>query len=215
MAEDSASSGKGEEYISLNALRGQALQRLAGVHSRLEGRGVGAAFLRAAKIDPIGDVGFLGSLISNMILGGALGDWLDDYLHLDDYGLMDNFNGVAAVGLEGMSILRDLDSNGLRSRRMSDYPEGRRVYAMKEANMSRKFNLVSANQNNRFSFDTWADLACMFEILDMLDRLEAQDVKGINMDEKKPVYEVLKDLGKRKRGKDGIRNFPTKLRMAI
>ncbi len=219
MNTESASTTKNEETnnVSLNALRGQALQRLAGVHERLEARGIGAAFLRAAKVDPVGDMGFLGSLIANMLLGGVFADFLGAHVPMPSghHGMMSDFNGVAVAATEGLSLVRDLDSYGLRSRIMYAYPEGRRKCAMKEANVSKKFNLVSANQNNKFSLDAQAEMACMFEILDILDRLEAQDVRGMRLDGKEPVYDVLKQIVKKARSKDTVKNFATPMLAAV
>ncbi len=214
------SSGGNEtpDTISLNALRGQALLRLAGVHERLESKGVGAAFLRAAKPDFLGDMGFLSSLIMHAIIGGPLADFLEEHMPFS-LDMMDRFNSVsshisALGGLEGTSLVQDTEATRNRSFRMSFYPEGRRKSAMKDAKMSRKFNLVSANQNGRFSFDVQAELACMFEIIDMIDTLEKQGVKEMRIDNSQSVYSILKQIT-HTRGKGLEKAPPARMKIAV
>jgi hypothetical protein len=183
----------GHEYqsaaVSLDALRGQALKRLAGVEHSLESKGVGAAFTRAAKADPIGDMGLVGSLIMGMIMGMGTSGLLHSSFPAS---AVFNYETISS-GIDGISILRDQAAEGYRSRKLDAYPEGRRKCALEAAGrMGKKFNLVSANQNNRFSFDVQADLACMYEIIDMLDRLENEGVGAIRVDQKETVYDSLK-----------------------
>ena len=173
--------------VSLKAVRGNALQRLAGVQQSLEGKGVDTASIRAAKADPVGDMGILGSLIMGVIMGGPLSSLLHS-----NFSVLAAFNHEAALsGLDGIAVLRDQAVEGYRSRKLSAYPEGRRRCALEAARVGKKFNLVSANQNNRFSYDVQADMACMYEIIDMLDRLEDAGVTTICLDQRKPAYEAL------------------------
>jgi hypothetical protein len=194
---ESKLSHAGHDYqaatASLDALRGQALNRLAGVQHSLESKGVGAAFTRAAKADPIGDMGLTGSLIMSMIMGSAMSGLLPAHFPISAIFNYETISG----GLDGISILRDQAAEGYRSRKLDDYPEGRRKCALEAARVGKKFNLVSANQNNRFSFDSQADLACMYEIIDMLDRLENEGVRAVRIDRKESVYDSLKQTARK------------------
>lgn len=195
--------------VSLDALRGQAMKRLTGVQQTLERKGLSASFIQAAKADPIGDMGFMSGLIVNMIFGGAL------MPVIGTVGLTDAFNGLSAC-VEGVSTVTDEKAHGYRARKLNDYPEGRRRCALEAAKTSKKFNLVSANQNNRFSYDVQADLACMFEILDMLDMLEKEGVSAIRLDEKEAVYNALKLTTKQMfKKKDIVRSFAAPLSKAV
>lgn len=194
--------------VSLDSLRGQAMKRLSGVQQNLESKGLGASFIQSAKADPIGDMGFMSGLIVNMILGGSLTGLMSSV------GLSDTFNGFSAY-IEGVSVLTDEKAYGYRSRKLSDYPEGRRKCALAAAKVGKKFNLVSANQNNRFSYDVQADLACMFEILDMLDMLEKEGVSMIRLDQKESVYDALKLTTKQMFKKDMVRSFAAPMLKAV
>ncbi|MCE9507952.1 MAG: hypothetical protein K8R48_06540 [Alphaproteobacteria bacterium] len=190
---ESKLSHAGHDYqaatASLDALRGQALSRLSGVQHSLESKGVGAAFIRAAKADPLGDMGLTGSLIMSMIMGVSTSGLLPAHFPVS---AIFNYETISSA-LDGISILRDQVAEGYRGRKLDDYPEGRRKCALEAAGrMGKKFNLVSANQNHRLSFDAQADLACMYEIIDMLDRLENEGVRAIRIDQKESVYDSLK-----------------------
>lgn len=200
-----ASHSKNNEQatVSLDALRGQAMKRLSGIQQRLENKGVGAAFIKSARPDPIGDMGFMGSLVMDMILGGAFSSFLGA-------GMTDAFNCVSAVaGLEGVAALTDETAHSYRGRKLSDYPEGRRRCALEAARVGKKFNLVSPKQTSHFSYNAQADLACMFEILDMLDKLESEGVSMIRLDPQEPVYTVLKGATTSLFRKGAVRNYST------
>jgi hypothetical protein len=197
--------------VPLDALRGQALNRLTGVQHSLESKGVGAAFTRAAKADPVGDMGLLGGLIMGMIMGVGISPLLHHQLPVS---AIFNYESIS-TGLDTIAILRDQAAEGYRSRKLNDYPEGRRQCALEAASrMGKKFNLVSANQNNRLSFDAQADLACMYEIIDMLDRLEKEGVRAIQIDRQEPVYDALKQKTKKKSGGDMHRSCAETVLMA-
>jgi hypothetical protein len=197
--------------VSTDALRGQALKRLAGVQNSLNSKGVGAAFLRSAKEDPIGDMGLLGTLIMGMIVAGPISAMFNSHIPVSDAF---NFASCSQC-LDGISFLRDQEIEGHRGRRLNDYPEGRRKCSLDAMRASKKFNLVSANQNNRFSFDMQAEMACMYEIIDMLDRLEDEGVKMIRLDQDKPVYDALKQTSKRMFGSGALRTHDVPMMMAV
>ena len=172
----------GSASISISSLR----QQLSATQDRLESRGLSASFVRAVKSDPIGDTGFLSSLVFHAILGGSL-DMLGEYV---PDGLLTDFNGAAVQGgIEGFSALRDVAAHERLVKRSASYPKGRRKDIMRDKTRS-QFRRASANQNSGFSFETQADLGAMFEIMDMLDRLERQGTKDAPVTQSQNVYGV-------------------------
>jgi hypothetical protein len=197
--------------VSIDALRGQALKRLAGVQNSMESKGLGGEFSRSAKVDPIGDMGLLGTVVMGMIMGGPISAVLHAH-----FPVLESFN-YAAVSpfIDGISFLRDQETEGYRSRKLSDYPEGRKKCALEAARTGKKFNLVSGTQKHRFSFDAKAEMACMYEIIDMLDRLEDEGVKMMRLDQDQPVYEVLKQNSGKMFGNGALRTHDMPMMMAV
>ena len=201
--------------VSLNALRGAAMKRLGAVQQKLEGQGLSAAFTRSApRADFLDESGFTGGLLMNMMLGGAV---LGVHLHMGQpENLSEAFHHAAVMTcLEGVAMLRDQAADGHGARKLDDYPEGRRKSALDEAHACKKFNLVSGGHNNRLSFDMQADVACMYEIIDMLDDLERAGVRSIQLDRKQPVYDALRQTTRQMFGGGAIRNFARPVRMAV
>ncbi len=184
---------------SVDSLRGQALKRLAGAEQRLQTQGVNPRTARAA--DSLGDMGLLGTLILGMVAGGPFMSMLHAH-----FPAIDAFNAASfAPCIDGVSYLRDQAAEGYRARRVNAfYPEGRRREAHAAAKVGQKFNLVSANQNNSLSFDTQADIACMCEILDMLDTLEREGVTEVTLDKAGAVHAELKQALRRKGDKNTV-----------
>lgn len=203
--------------VSLDVLRGQTMQRLAGIHQRLDSKGLSAAFIRSSR-SPASNDGLFGEMFFGMILGGAVSAFMGEGFNPINDSTTDNFNTAAAVGnaIEVASIVRDDDFHKYSSRHLSDYPQGRRNYALEEARKSKhKFNLVSGGHNNALSFDTQAELACMYEILDMLDRIENQGATTMLLDKKQPIYNVLKEATKKTNKNKPVRRFATPMKMAL
>jgi hypothetical protein len=77
--------------------------------------------------------------------------------------------------MEAASLLSETDARRSRSLRSAFYPVGRRKSPIKEAKKAKRgFNKVAANQNGRFSSEVQSGLARMFELVDMIDKLEKQ-----------------------------------------
>ena len=203
--------------VSLDVLRGQTMQRLAGVHQRLDDKGLSAAFTRSSR-SPASNDGLFGEIFFGMILGGAVSAFIGEGFNPLNNSTTDNFNTAAAVGnaIEVASIVRDDDFHKYSSRHLSDYPQGRRNYALEEARKSKhKFNMVSGGHNNALSFDVQAELACMYEILDMLDKLEHQGTTKMRLGKKQPIYNILKDATKKITKNKPVRRFATPMKMAL
>lgn len=191
----------GDSRVPVGVLKANALQRLAGAQERLGARGMSGAFLRAVKMDPVGDMGFLNGLIFSAIVGGPITELLDGMMPHGLYAeLSDMFNTLSNPGvLEGVSALRDFqeqrdEQKDLTRRGTAFYPKGRRKCLLEEQRkMRRKFNKASAaNQNKRFTLDVQTDLACMFELVDMLGKLEGEGVQEVSVaDVQKTVRSAL------------------------
>lgn len=198
---------KGQEFsVSLNTLRGQAMKRIAGIEETLQAKGISRAFIRSAgKSDALGDMGgLLMGLVAGHMLGAAIGHAVSAKT-----GLSATFNHIPfGAILETAATLRDEKANGYRQRKLDDYPEGRRICALMAASKAkRKFNLVSANENARISSDDEANMACMHEIIDMLDRLEKEGVTTLRLNEKDNVCDTLRRTHKKMFRKDAVRGY--------
>ncbi|MDE2336362.1 MAG: hypothetical protein KGL10_03535 [Alphaproteobacteria bacterium] len=160
------------------ACRSQLSLRFAGVQASLVRRGVSPAFVRAAKADPMGDMGFMGGLIFNAIVAGPLAGFVSAHAPAAaHHGLTDHFNCTVMTGaLEGVSALQDIAGSraACAERPSIFYPQGRRKAAIKSKLAQGRFNRA-ANENGRFSVDVQMDLAEMFRIADMLACLETQN----------------------------------------
>lgn len=168
--------------------RNQALQQLAGIQGHLANRGLGGAFLRAAKADPLGDMGFMGSLVLHAIIGGPFADFLGEHLPHSPWTL-EHVNEISMLGsMEAASLLSETEARRARTLRSSFYPVGRRKAPIKEAKAKRGFNKVAANQNKRFSLEVQSGLARMFELIDMIDQLEKQDTGKASHKSRQPGH---------------------------
>lgn len=165
--------------------RDHVLQRLAGVHQRLEKQGVGATFYRVAKADPMGDMG-LSSLMMHAIVCGPIDGLLADY-HLP--GLTDELGSALTLGsMEAASALDDTrDHRPAKRLRTAFYPLGRNKSAVKDAKTSKTFNAVSsgAGRGSKFSYEVQAELAGMFDLMDMLANLK-EGSHWVHLNVKKP-----------------------------
>lgn len=133
------------------------------------------------------------------------------------FGPSDAFNALSSPALaaaaDGVSMLADEKATKNRIVKVGAYHGGRRqdpIMAPKK--MNGKFNMVAANENNRFAYDALAEVAAMNEMLDMLDSLEKAGVSMLRLDEGKPVYESLKALTAKP--KAGMTRTAAPLRMA-
>ncbi len=176
-----------EKQAASEIRRSQLSLRFAGVQARLERGGISPAFVRAAKPDFMGDMGFMGSMVFNAIIGGPVAGFIGAHMPVvHHHGLASHFEGAAASGIyEGLAALQDAAAERTSSRddRSSLYPQGRRKAVIQGIKMQRGFNRLAANQNGRFSFDTQMDLAEMFRLADMLNGAGKTDVMNDAQDD--------------------------------
>jgi hypothetical protein len=205
---------------STDALRDQALQRLHGVYKKLDSKGISASFSRAARAggDAVGDMGLIGGLIANMAMWAPFFDALAQTFEapvgeLGGFDMMRDSTLMAA--LDGLCMYRDDKVQGSRTRVLYDYPEGRRRDPILDQPLNKKFNLVSSNDNARFGYDTEAEIACLFEILDTLDALQRQGVSLLQLDQKEPVYDAMKRMQDGLFARQTVSRFASPLRKAV
>ncbi len=113
---------------STGTQREQVMQRLAGVRERLEKKGIGAAFHRVAKSDPIGDMGFLSTLVFHAMLNGPIDELMGDLMPIGHDGLMGDLSSTLTIGgMESLSALSEAqEDRHTRRPRTAFYPLGRR-----------------------------------------------------------------------------------------
>lgn len=203
-----------EGSVSLNVLRNNVLKNIQGIQHKLEDKGIGADFARAAKSDMFGDIGILGSLIVDTILWGPLCSFINDHV-LSCFDPSGIFNSAAIHSdMDALSALADQNVEKQRGRKLNDYPEGRRKFTPQDKTAGKKFNLVSPRQKNILSMDTQAELACMYELLDMLDKLENEGIATLCFDQSQPLYDSLKTKIKKTHGRKSDRSGAHVLKVA-
>ena len=185
--------------VSAGAQREHVAQQLADVQARLEKKGVGAAFYRAAKRDPIGDMGFMGSLFLHAILGGPLEGLLGDHLDLGHHGEFDSTLTLGAM--EGVSALSEMHDRQPRRIKSAFYPLGRNKSTVKAG---KKAGKAAAGSNSRFCPEVHHELAFMFDLMDKLNDLEVQEAieegnKRVHLVTKKPSSTVYQGVERRRR----------------
>lgn len=179
-----------EATVAISDLRGQVQNRLQDAYKRLDPKN---AFGRASQAG--GEESMIGSLLFSMLTwtpfmqGLELGmeNLLGENIELFDTAA----DPMLCAVFDGVALAWDEKANKNRQRKLSDYPEGRRSDPIFESRLSRPFNLVSANDNVRLSRDTQAEIACMSEMLDMLNDLEADGVSMLRLDANTPLLSVL------------------------
>jgi hypothetical protein len=145
-------------------------QQIAGVQARLEKKGVGAAFYRAAKPDPVGDMGFMGSLLFHAVLSGALEDLIGAHLPVGNEEL---HHALALGTMEGISALcEEQEERHGRRPKSAFYPLGRN---RKSVIKDKKAGKPAGNVISRFCPEVQSELAFMFELMDTLNKLETQE----------------------------------------
>jgi len=171
--------GAGDAAGARHAVRAITMQKLAGVQERLGSSGISAEFLRAAKNDPVGDTGVMGSVLFHGLLMGPFDAFLADMLPYHADLLAGHLHDISAIG-EGLSALRETaqeQAQRQRGIRSAFYPLGRRKADKLDKKKSRKgaksrFNRA-ANQN-RHTREQQAELGHMFDLMDSLHALERE-----------------------------------------
>jgi hypothetical protein len=162
---------------ALKAAYAAATQRLAGTQQSLQRKGVGATFLRVARRDSLGDMGIIGNLLIGHILTGAVVDSID--LH----GLENHLDDPMLVGIaDAYTNMEDEARNNKDSKRtkVDGYPEGRRKGAIKNNRKKKALAAFAAvaGRGKRFSQEVEAELASMFDLLDMVGAMQQQGVRA-------------------------------------
>jgi hypothetical protein len=203
--------------VTISQIRNMAYNRLQSAQRRVDPANTAtASFNRAANNNSSQD-SLIGGLIFGMLtwvpfmdsLGGAFD------IDFDDLALGGISVQTANAIMDGVSAL--WDEKAYKNREIKDgvYHGGRRQDPIVTGNkMAKKFNLVSANENSRYSYDANAEIAGMNEILDMLDTLEKRGVSMIRLEQKDCASTVLKNAS-RKRSGFSVMTGGSSLRMAV
>jgi len=190
---------------STGTQREQIMQQLTGVKSRLESKGVGAAFHRVAKADPVGDMGFAGSLFLHALMLGPVDGLIGEILPAIGHG-GELDSALALGGMEGAAILSETqEDRPVRRPKSSFYPLGRNKSKINEPKIGKEPAVaVANNRNGRFSNDAYGELAFMFQLMDTLNKLEAQEAgkttdKSLHLVTKQPSSTVYQGVERRRR----------------
>lgn len=204
MAEEQA------EQVSVEALRGLVLKRLETQEHRLAEAGLTASF--GAASDPLGDMGFLGNMIVDLILWSPIAAFFGG-----QSGFAESFNASALAAVaHGVVVLRDEETEALRNRKISSlYPEGRRKCALEESSrLKRRLQLIPRSMTGA-SFGIQAERMALLKMLAMLDQLERHGVQALKISEQEAVYDATAtSLAAFTQTQKPIRHAPRALRMA-
>lgn len=179
-----------ETIVATSQLRAQVQNRLQDAYKRLDPKN---AFGRVSQVG--GEESMVGSLLFSILtwtpfmqgLEIGMEDMLGENVELFDTAADPTLCAV----FDGLAVAWDDKANKNRQRKLNDYPEGRRADTIFERPLHRPFNLVAANDNARFARDTQAEIACMSEMLDMLNDMEADGVTMLRLDPAQPLRPVL------------------------
>lgn len=182
-----------QHTVGVAALRVMVLDRLQVAERRLDPASVAAAFERAN--DNSQD-----TMVGSLLLGMLGWTPIVDSLGLEGAFASAANSPVLAAAADGLSMVWDEKAYKNRRRRGlaaiwkdGAYHGGRRQDGIMTAEqMKRKFNLVSANENGAFAYDTQAEIAGMNEMLDMLDRLEKEGVTLLKLSTRQAISAQLK-----------------------
>lgn len=212
-----------KQTVSLVDLRRAVLNRLEMAQRRLDPASMTAMFNRA---NDSGVDGLMGGLIFSLVTWVPFAASLDGLL---DHGSVasDAFNiangPVVAAAADGLTMIWDEKANKKRSLRRVDFKEGiyhggRRQEASigpKKRKVQPKFNLVAANENSRFAYDTNSEIVALNDMLNTLDQLAKDGVTLLSVDAKTPVSKSLRELSRKPSGFQALTRTATALRKAV
>jgi hypothetical protein len=197
-----------EVVASTTEMRAQIVSRLDAAYQRLNPAN---SFARAAGREDT----LLGGMLIGVLGWAAFGDMLQVAFSGNEAAqdILETANDptICAV-LDGLSELVDERSTKFRQSKSSMYPKGRRQDGIKGQSVNRKFNLVAANQNYRFSLDARNEIAYMAEMLEMIDKMEKDGVTGLRVDTARPLYDTLKENMQMKRADGVVKRFSMPVR---
>lgn len=180
--------------VSIAQLREQTSTGLEKAYQKLNMKGDTARQFNSCSED-----GFLGGFLLGFLFSGALISALGNAFPGLNMDWMQNHSLCTAF--DAVAMLTDEEARKHRFRRVEGYPQGRRQDRIETVN--HKFNLVAANENGNFTYDAQAEVACLSELLNMLDDLARQNVTSMNISKTDSVYKTLKTVG-RKMKKDDV-----------
>jgi hypothetical protein len=132
----------------------------------------------------------LGSLLFSSLTWGAFLGAMGGAFGGEAFDMIDG--PVFAAAIDGLTMLTDEQARQRKARIYNAlYPQGRRQDRIIGASRRSQFNLVSANDNSRFTYDADAEAVCMIKLLDMIDSLAKTGVTLISVDAKATVYDTL------------------------
>jgi len=165
-----------DEMVTINAMRAETLRQLEGAEQRLTGKGIGLAFARAAKPDPMGDLGMLSGLIVHLILGSPFAaslSWHSSHPVLD--------HALVSAAVECLSGASEEAMRYRRATRSDDYPEGRRKCPLMQARVRPRFKLASEKKSAHVQRDAKMEVAFFQDLLARLEKLDRAGQKQIRV----------------------------------
>ncbi len=176
---------------------------------------------RPSNHDFMGDGGLLGGLLFDALIAEVFVQCADATLEAVDMGngegdtISQYFNGAVVAAFDGVSFLIDEKANAAKGRVYTPfYPKGRNKANPQDAKKKKNQFNVAANQNFASSGRLEDELAGLYSILDMLEDLNATQIKTIRFDAKEKASKTITRLHKVSR-KGGLSLMTSGLRRAI
>lgn len=201
-----------KSVIAIDALHGYAAKRLVDAQQRLHPT---SAFAKAAQNK--GD-SILGGLLLNMMTWGVLMHGIDSMLSSEfgiDLDLDLSHDGFLASATEAYDFLVEGDPAKKAGRKLEGYPEGRRRDPLEKAAIHKKFNLLAANENSRYSPNAESEVIALTQLLEMLEALAKDGVRTLAVDHNQPVFASLKNATRAMKGDGMFKSFPMAVRKAV
>lgn len=189
-------------------MRAQIVDRLDAAYKRLNPAN---SFANAAGRDE----GLMGGLFLNLLALAVLPGALQAVFAGNDTvtGLIGNAaDPTLCAAFEAVAFVADERANSFRNAKSAMYPKGRKQGDMGAQPPKRKFNLVAANQNYRFQKNASNEIACMAEMLHMLDKMEKDGVTAMHIDMDRPLYDTLKENEKLQKQDSAVKRFAMPVR---
>jgi hypothetical protein len=178
--------GNGHQVVAMVAdLRKQVYGHLAKADKTLQENSEG------------GGDSLLGNMLLSAIFWGACFHFMQAGIeaHAPNSGLAHALTEpMVSSGIDGLALAFEGSKEDIR--KVDGYPMGRRkADPIFGRPLQRKFNMLSSNDNKaQKARAAKGDIARMWEMLDVLDRLDAQNVTAVRIDADAPLYDTLRDL---------------------
>jgi len=183
--------------LPTDSIRAKAIEQLEAVKRSLKAEAVKAKemFNQTAEDDEdeeeVKEPEFFDSIVCDFALMGPLSSFL-----ACNFSIFQGFNAALLMTLGEVFESSKIEPELAREGKLYDYPLGRAQFIIgnKVEDVDDDFNLVSKRMKLGFGATPKAEKKRMYEILDMVDKIEKQGMKNVEVNEKSSIYDDLKSV---------------------